>query len=251
MASIYDYPQYYDILFGWERDREADFYHAAFLREGLQPGANLLELCCATGQLGLRLAARGWRVTGLDIRPGMLEYMEGIAVRRGLQVNSLEADMRNFASFLFDGMYCPINSFRLLRQYDDMRAHLRSVGGNLRAGGIYVLDLFFSGAEGETLDMGHWSNRRDGIEVSSRGDHVVVEDPAKGPALRLDWGDPSRRYRFGEFAELIARSGLLEIASCHPVTDSREAAQFHLDRSTSAPAGRTMVILRRLVPELD
>ena len=39
MASetIYDHPLYYDILFGWDRTKEAEFYHRLFERCGGRP----------------------------------------------------------------------------------------------------------------------------------------------------------------------------------------------------------------------
>jgi hypothetical protein len=39
VQGIYDHPLYYDILFGWDRSREADFYHRMFERCGIGAGA--------------------------------------------------------------------------------------------------------------------------------------------------------------------------------------------------------------------
>ena len=35
MSSVYDFPEYYDILFGWDRDHEARVYTDAFARHGV------------------------------------------------------------------------------------------------------------------------------------------------------------------------------------------------------------------------
>ncbi len=82
--TIYDYPVYYDILFGWDRSKEAGLYHAAFERSGVRAGARILEVACGTGQVARRLARRGWRVTGLDLKPGMLAFLHESAAREGL-----------------------------------------------------------------------------------------------------------------------------------------------------------------------
>ena len=247
MASIYDYPLYYDILFGWDRDEEAAFYASAFTRHGLKPNGGILEVCSGTGQIGLRLARKGWHVTALDIRREMLQFMEDAAAEQDLSIITLHGDMRNFSSHLFDGAYCPLNSFRLLEHYDEMIAHLQSVSANLREEGIYVLDMYFSPPERVDEEMDSWSMKRDGIEVTSFGDRIVVEDKPGNKALTLDFGGALRRYSFAEFMEIIGRSAGFNIASCHPIhRETRDGISiFHIDDTADEPVGRTMVILTR------
>jgi len=88
MASetIYDHPLYYDILFGWDRSKEADIYHRMFERCGVNVGERLLEVACGSGQVAIRLAQQGWQVTGLDISPRMLAFLRGRAVAEGFEV---------------------------------------------------------------------------------------------------------------------------------------------------------------------
>jgi len=245
MASIYDYPLYYDILFGWDRDEEAGFYTSAFTRHGLKPKARILEICSGTGQIGLRLARKGWQITGLDIRPEMLQFMETAAEDLDLPVITLNGDMRNFSSHIFDGAYCPQNSFRLLAHYDEMTAHLQSVSANLRENGIYVLDMYFSPPERLQEQMDSWTTKRDEIEVTSMGDRIVVDDKPANKNLTLDWGETLRRYSFSEFEEIIARSASFNITSCHPIhRETRDGISiFHIDDTSEKPEGKTMVIL--------
>lgn len=247
MASIYDYPLYYDILFGWDRDEEAGFYASVFTRHDLKPNARILEVCSGTGQIGLRLAGKGWQVTGLDIRAEMLQFIEAEAAARELSIITLHGDMRNFSSHMFAGAYCPQNSFRLLAHYDEMTAHLQSVSANLREGGIYVLDMYFSPPERLEEEMDSWTMKRDEIEVSSMGDRILVDDKPGNKTLTLDWGGALRRYSFAEFNEIIGRSAGFDITSCHPV--HRETSDgisiFHVDDTSADPDGRTMVVLTR------
>ncbi len=56
MPSIYDFPLYYDVLFGWDRDTEASFYDSTLRRYGVPAGGRVLEVACGTGQVALRLA---------------------------------------------------------------------------------------------------------------------------------------------------------------------------------------------------
>ena len=75
MQSIYDFPLYYDILFDWDRSLEADFYDEIFSQHDFNRDHRLLEVACGTAQIGCRLAERGWQVTGLDISPGMCDFV--------------------------------------------------------------------------------------------------------------------------------------------------------------------------------
>jgi len=59
--TIYDYPLYYDILFGWDRNAEANFYDTAFQHHGAPRGGNIIEIGCGTGQAAVRLAKHGCR----------------------------------------------------------------------------------------------------------------------------------------------------------------------------------------------
>ncbi|MEH2088172.1 class I SAM-dependent methyltransferase [Nostoc sp.] len=42
----------------------------------LSPGAHILDLCCGTGQLAQQLNLKGYKVTGIDISEGMLDYAQ-------------------------------------------------------------------------------------------------------------------------------------------------------------------------------
>lgn len=59
MSSLYEFPQYYDILFGWDRDSEAQLYADALVEHGVQHGAPILEVAAGTAQIGVRLAHKG------------------------------------------------------------------------------------------------------------------------------------------------------------------------------------------------
>ena len=79
VTTLYDHPEYYDILFGWDRDAEAQSYDQTLLDCGVERGSRVLEVAAGTAQIGVRLASMGWHVTALDLSEAMLEF----AFRRG------------------------------------------------------------------------------------------------------------------------------------------------------------------------
>ena len=67
-----DYAQQYDVLYqDKDYDAETDLLERVFAAHGLAGNA-ILDLGCGTGQHALRLARRGYEVTGVDRSPEML-----------------------------------------------------------------------------------------------------------------------------------------------------------------------------------
>ena len=95
-ASWYDYPQYYDIAFRSETRLEADFIEAACRKYCPFRVRRLLEPACGTGRLIAELAARGYRMTGLDLSRPSLEYAKRRLARRLLHASIRRADMADF-----------------------------------------------------------------------------------------------------------------------------------------------------------
>jgi len=71
---------------------------------GAFPGDAVLDIGCGTGNYSLELAARGAKVTGVDIAAGMLAEAQKKAAALGLPVDWVEADFGNlpFAAGTFD-----------------------------------------------------------------------------------------------------------------------------------------------------
>jgi SAM-dependent methyltransferase len=115
---------------------------AAFVAEVLDvaPGARLLDVPCGGGRHALALAARGYRVAGVDISPDFLAASRALAEERELAIDWEERDMRDLPwAAAFDGAYCLGNSFGYL-EGDDNAAFLRAVASALRPGARFVLE---------------------------------------------------------------------------------------------------------------
>src|SRR5262245_41359228 len=130
MASetIYDHPLYYDILFGFDRSREAEFYHRTFLRCGVALGEPVLEVACGPARVARLLARRGWPVSGLDRSADMLAFARAQAAAEATPLATLEGEMTAFSTPHAFGAACnPLSSFRLLHRDAEVDAHLRCV----------------------------------------------------------------------------------------------------------------------------
>ncbi len=61
-------------------------------RVGLEPGMEVLDLATGTGNVAIRAAERGARVTGLDLTPELFERGRERAAAAGVEVDWLEGD---------------------------------------------------------------------------------------------------------------------------------------------------------------
>jgi len=249
-GTIYDFPRYYDILFGWDRSAEAHFYAAVFERHGIATGARVAEVACGTGQVARLLACNGWRVTGIDIRESMLEFFAAQARADGSAVDTVCASMESVAvSKPFDAAVNPMSSFRLLTSAA-ADAHLRAMAATLLPGGVYVLDMAFVETEadpGVTTNEA-WRMQRGDVTVEATDACVNVED--RGVRRTLAWGAEThlRSYTYPAFAERVATVATFEIVSLHAqVMGVDGIGRFDVDRRALPPAvGRTMVVLKRI-----
>ncbi|MCX7023179.1 MAG: class I SAM-dependent methyltransferase [Spirochaetes bacterium] len=162
---------------------------------GLRPGAAVLDLCCGPGRHALELAARGYRVTGVDITESFLEAARGSAADRALDIEFVNADARVFerpgAFALCVNLFTSIGYFA---SSDEDLALVRRVFSSLADGGVFIVETL-----GERLArrdfVGSERFKREGWTVESRYEPVCDWE-----ALQTRWvitrGTERRERRF-------------------------------------------------------
>ena len=102
-------------------------------RAGVEPGMDLLDVACGTGNATLPAARTGARVTGLDFAPGLLEIARERAADAMVEIEFIEGDAQALpfedGSFdrvvsTFGHMFAPDHR----RTADEMKRVLRSDG---------------------------------------------------------------------------------------------------------------------------
>ncbi|MBW7649904.1 class I SAM-dependent methyltransferase [Anoxybacillus sp. ST4] len=105
-------------------------------------GKRLLDLGCGTGELAIRLANKGFDVTGVDLSEQMLAIAQMKAEERGVHVLFYQQDMRHFGPFEpFDTIVIFCDSLNYLLEDEDVVATFSRVYDQLRPGGLFLFDV--------------------------------------------------------------------------------------------------------------
>jgi SAM-dependent methyltransferase len=112
-------------------------------------GVEILGLACGGGQQGPIFAALGARVTILDNSPRQLSRDQEVAAREGLQIRTVEGDMRDLSMFAdesFDMVFNPVSNCFVpeVRPVWQKAYRVLRKGGTLLAGfnnpSMYIFD---------------------------------------------------------------------------------------------------------------
>jgi 2-polyprenyl-3-methyl-5-hydroxy-6-metoxy-1,4-benzoquinol methylase len=115
----------------------------AFLEKQLEleAGEAVLDLCCGAGRHSLELARRGYRLTGLDVSPTMIEVAKSRSAEQGAEVNWIRQDAKEMDfTEEFDAVFNYLTSFGHCDHAGNTRI-IANVFRSLRPGGRFLLEM--------------------------------------------------------------------------------------------------------------
>lgn len=228
-ANVYDYPKYYDLLFGSDWRAEYDFLRSCFQRHARRRVRRLFEPACGSGRLLAKFAAAGYEVSGNDLNEKAVDYCNARLQRLGFRPSATLGDMADFRlRRKVDAAFNTINSFRHLPSERAAEDHLRCVAAALAKGGLYVLGLHLTPLRGPTCDRESWSAQRGHLVVCSHMWSMGVDRRRRRErvGMTLDVHTPTKRFRLvdemtfrtytaDQFRRLLRRSVQLELADTY------------------------------------
>lgn len=231
-GNLYDYPRYYELIFGSDWKAEFDFLLDCFEWFSPRPVQRVFEPACGTGRLMFRLAQRGYEVAGNDLNPKAVDYCNARFARHGLPPAATVGDMSDFrVKRKFDAAFNLINSFRHLPSEDHARRHLQCMADCLRTGGIYLLGLHLTPKGQPLCSEESWSARRGHLAVTShmqslsinrrtRKERVKMTFDVYTPTSHLQLADEMdfRTYTAEQFAQLLDDVGRFEVLETYDFT---------------------------------
>jgi SAM-dependent methyltransferase len=177
-AGQYSAPRYYEIAFDMNRKQEVDFLVHCFRRYARRPVARVLDIACGTGPHLIRLARRGYQMSGLDLSPQNVDFLAARAAAKGLRVSVSVGDMTRFRlPRAVDAAICMQDSQGHLLENDAILGHLRSVGRALRPGGLYVFDRYMCSSWTDPARRWSWTRRRGRATVRATFEALVDLNP--------------------------------------------------------------------------
>jgi SAM-dependent methyltransferase len=253
--NLYDYPRYYDLVFGSDWKAEYDFLLKCFEHLAGRKVRRLFEPACGTGRLLYRLAKAGFDVSGLDLNPRAVQYCNRRLQRHGLPITAVVGDMSRFRlPHKVDAAFNMINSFRHLTTAEAADGHLQCMARALAKGGLYVLGLHLLPTVGRPMDEESWSARRGHLCVNTHMWTIQCDRRRRQERLRMNYDvyTPTRCFRISDdvvfrtytlpqFRQFVAGVPEFEIAAVYDF-----AYQFDQPITPRATTEDAVFVLRRV-----
>ena len=167
-GSIYDYPKYYDLLFGSDWKAEFEFLHACFPKHSDRKVKRVFEPACGTGRLLVKLLKAGYEVGGNDLNEKAINFCNARFARLSFPETACVGDMCDFkVKKKYDAAFNLINSFRHLATEAQAVAHLKCMAAALNVGGLYCLGIHLLPTKGERMEEEAWTARRGNLQINS------------------------------------------------------------------------------------
>jgi SAM-dependent methyltransferase len=225
-AREYSAPRYYEIAFDMNRKQEVDFLVHCFRRYAHRPIRTVLDIACGTGPHLVRLARRGYRMTGLDLSPENILFLGERAAAEGLDVDLVRGDMTRFRlARPVDAAICMQDSQGHLLTNEAIIAHLRCLARAVRPGGLYVFDRYICSSWVDPARRWSWTRRRGRATVRATFEtlrdlnpitqvffeHMELDIVDDGPRRLYRQRHASRMVFPQELRSLIALAGRFEL----------------------------------------
>lgn len=228
-GNVFDYPKYYDLVFGSDWKAEYAFLTACFEKHASRPIKRLFEPACGTGRLLIKFAESGYAVAGNDLCEKAVEFCNKRLRRRGFKATAVVGDMSDFkVARPFDAAFNMINSFRHLLSQSSAESHLKCVARGLNKGGLYVLGMHLTPTRGQRVDFESWSARRGSLVVNStmwtesldlkkRVEHLGMTFDVFTPTEQFQILDKTdyRTYTAPQLRKLLTAAPQLELAAVY------------------------------------
>src|SRR5207302_1567805 len=95
-AREYSAPRFYEIAFDLNRKGEVDFLAHCFKRFSRRRVRRVVDIACGTGPHLMRLADRGYMMSGLDLSPRNIQFLRERFAAKGYQGELVVGDMTDF-----------------------------------------------------------------------------------------------------------------------------------------------------------
>jgi len=202
-------------------------------------GLKVLDVACGTGEFSVRLAAKGYQVTGVDLSDEMLAIAKAKADQYGLaipfyQQNMIELDTGE----QYDGIVIFCDSLNYLHAEMDVQSTFQQVYKQLKQGGLFMFDVhsvykmehIFAGQTFADVqdEVSYIWNSFEGKEAHSVEHELTffVKEEESDQYERFDEDHYQRTYPIEKYETWLKEAGftlkevLADLEDCEPTNES-------------------------------
>lgn len=197
-GSIYDYPKYYDLLFGSDWKAEFDFLQACIAKHTTRSVKRLFEPACGTGRLLIKLAKAGYEIGGNDLNEKAIDFCNDRLHRNDFPKSTVVGDMSDFkVRKKYDVAFNFINTFRHLDTEAAAEAHLHCMAAAINKGGFYALGISLLPTKADREEEESWSVQRGNLGITSYmwSKGIDKKTRLEGLGITLDIYTPTQHRR--------------------------------------------------------
>lgn len=203
----------------------------------------IFDMTCGTGSQAFYLTERGYKVTGSDFSPALIEKARSKAQDLGKNIHFLHGDMRDIQVGSFDAVITIFNAIGHLDKKDFAKA-LKNISSNLKKDGIYVFDIFNLQAITDevlksfvmdiksTVGSAQIRNQQHSEIDKEKGllishDHYTITKENNAPEIHTNTFS-LQMYTASELEQLLSENGFEIVAQC-----DMEGYPFNADKSVT------------------
>lgn len=233
-GHLYDFPKYYDLIFGSDWKAEYKFLLAMFQEHARREVKRLFEPGCGTGRLMIKLAQAGYEISGLDLNPHAVKFCNARLKRHGLPETAFIGDMGNFQlKRKVDACFNMINTFRHLPDEAAAESHFQCIANCLNKGGIYVLGLHLTPQTEQRCTEERWSASRGSLTVNSClwSIEVDLKKRVERIGMTYDVYTPTKQFRIQDetIFRTYTRQQMQRLFDATPALELVETYDFRYD----------------------
>lgn len=170
-GHLYDFPEYYDLVFGSDWEDEFVFLQECFKQLATRSVKRIFEPACGTGRLMYKLADAGFEVAGNDLNEKAVDFCNKRLSDLEHPPTAFVGDMADFTvEIKFDAAFNMINSFRHLQTEQEAVNHFKCIAQAVEEGGLFILGLHLNPEDvGDDYEAEEeWSAKEEGLEVKTK-----------------------------------------------------------------------------------
>lgn len=200
----------------------AQYYMELIQKQGMRPKI-LCDCACGTGSLTVQFAAKGCRVTGVDISGEMLEVAAVKARKNGVQAMFVRQDMSRLSlPRPVDALVCGCDGVNYLLTDERVQDFFRCAHAAIKPGGVLAFDVSSAYKLEKVLGNGFfgeerddvaylWSNRWDEEKKTVQMDLTFFSREDSGLYRRFTEQHVQRAHDPQHLAEMLEKNGFKNI----------------------------------------